>query len=423
MAQIDIEDSGPGLTIAKMLTGLMGGELGVTSTPCRDSTFSVKLFLPEVHGARDATVYSPAVRHQNRLFVRRPRRGYVGARRRNLVVDNEGADRDVLGKLLQPLGFERRSARAQPLARDLLLRYHGTAAPATPIPVLAWPRRHVACQEPQSGPPRLSIAQGATRLTFRLHQQIGDSEGGGDWLIIMQEVSEDSVIKAIAQSFKLTPKEAEVLYWVVKGKTNRDIGDIVGSSPMTVKKHLERVFAKLGVETRTAAAAIANVKARDGIVNVALETCCLQLALDTAIDCPSARAEGFGQVNGPRLALMASQVSDAFNTKTRATWKSPTPRSSATLCIPCVAISVQCAKRVSRCRSKTDVASKTERITQISGQLWPWCGVNQRQRPRHLRASRPPPNFLPPRCGAPFASQSANRPETITTHHDLARPT
>jgi len=65
------------------------------------------------------------------------------------------------------------------------------------------------------------------------------------------------VIKAIAQSFKLTPKEAEVLYWVVKGKTNRDIGDIVGSSPMTVKKHLERVFSKLGVETRTAAAAMA----------------------------------------------------------------------------------------------------------------------------------------------------------------------
>jgi DNA-binding CsgD family transcriptional regulator len=45
-----------------------------------------------------------------------------------------------------------------------------------------------------------------------------------------------------------------VLYWVSKGKTNKDIGDILESSPMTVKKHLERVFVKLGVETRTAAA-------------------------------------------------------------------------------------------------------------------------------------------------------------------------
>ena len=40
-------------------------------------------------------------------------------------------------------------------------------------------------------------------------------------------------------------------------KINRDIGDILGASPATVKKHLERVFAKLGVETRTAAAAMA----------------------------------------------------------------------------------------------------------------------------------------------------------------------
>jgi DNA-binding CsgD family transcriptional regulator len=70
-------------------------------------------------------------------------------------------------------------------------------------------------------------------------------------------LANESVIEAMALSFKLTPKEAEVLYWVVKGKINRDIGDIVGSSPMTVKKHLEHVFAKLGVETRTAAAAMA----------------------------------------------------------------------------------------------------------------------------------------------------------------------
>ena len=49
-------------------------------------------------------------------------------------------------------------------------------------------------------------------------------------------------------------REAEVLYWVVKGKTNRDIGEILGTSPRTVTKHLEHVFDKLGVETRTAAA-------------------------------------------------------------------------------------------------------------------------------------------------------------------------
>ncbi len=143
-----------------------------------------------------------------------------------------------------------------PLARDLLQRYYGTAAPLTPEPVLVWLRRHVGAgtlAEPTTEPPRLSLEQGARRLTFRLHQQTGDD----DWLIIMREDSDATVIQAISLSFKLTAREAEVLYWVIKGKINRDIGDILGTSPMTVKKHLERVFAKLGVETRTAAAAMA----------------------------------------------------------------------------------------------------------------------------------------------------------------------
>lgn len=64
-------------------------------------------------------------------------------------------------------------------------------------------------------------------------------------------------------------------------------------------------------------AAIADVKARDGIINVELETRRLKLAIDTVVNSPNARAEGFGQIVPGRLALMASQVSDAFATKTR----------------------------------------------------------------------------------------------------------
>ncbi len=141
-----------------------------------------------------------------------------------------------------------------PLARDLLLRYCATSAPHTPELVLQWLRRHAQDSTPSTEPPRLNVEQGPKRLTFRLHQQTGDTEVDGEWLIIMRETSDDSVIEAIALSFKLTAREAEVLYWVVKGKINRDIGDILGTSPMTVKKHLEHVYAKLGVETRTAAA-------------------------------------------------------------------------------------------------------------------------------------------------------------------------
>jgi DNA-binding CsgD family transcriptional regulator len=57
------------------------------------------------------------------------------------------------------------------------------------------------------------------------------------------------------EAWGLTAREAEVLAWVAEGKTNGEIGAILGARRRTVSKHLERVFAKLGVETRTAAAA------------------------------------------------------------------------------------------------------------------------------------------------------------------------
>ena len=144
-----------------------------------------------------------------------------------------------------------------PLARELLERYCGTHAPRTPPQVMEWLQQCLRTLDQPGEPPRLTLEQGTTRLSFRLHQQIDDADALGDWLIVMREVSDTAVIEALSLSFKLTPKEAEVLYWVVKGKTNKDIGDILGSSPATAKKHLERIFIKLGVETRTAAAGMA----------------------------------------------------------------------------------------------------------------------------------------------------------------------
>jgi signal transduction histidine kinase/purine-cytosine permease-like protein/DNA-binding NarL/FixJ family response regulator len=139
MAHIDIEDTGPGLapaelervfepfaraasaaqsapgaglglTIAKMLTDLMGGELKVDSRPGEGSTFRIKLFLPEVRSTARARSIEPT----------RARGGYEGARRQILVVDNEEADRDLLVQLLQPLGFELRTAASGHDALDLL---------------------------------------------------------------------------------------------------------------------------------------------------------------------------------------------------------------------------------------------------------------------------------------------------------------
>jgi NitT/TauT family transport system substrate-binding protein len=89
------------------------------------------------------------------------------------------------------------------------------------------------------------------------------------------------------------------------------------NNPEAVKAFL-RAFTK-GVKDVVAdpAGAIASVRERDQLIDVALETRRLKLALAGSVLTPDARAEGFGDVNGPRLSLMASQVNDAFGLKER----------------------------------------------------------------------------------------------------------
>ena len=101
-------------------------------------------------------------------------------------------------------------------------------------------------------------------------------------------------------------------------------GNVIIATPKILKENPGAVKAFLAAFTKGVKdvvakpeAAIESVRQRDGIINVALETRRLKLAIDTVVNSPDARAEGFGQIKGPRLTLMASQVSDAFNTKTR----------------------------------------------------------------------------------------------------------
>jgi signal transduction histidine kinase/purine-cytosine permease-like protein len=107
--------SGLGLTIAKMLTDLMGGEMQVHSVPGEGSVFSVRLFLPQLHLAPEGVQQMEEHRQQ-----RASRNGYLGPRRKILVVDNEEADRDLLLHVLEPLGFELRQAASGHDCLDLL---------------------------------------------------------------------------------------------------------------------------------------------------------------------------------------------------------------------------------------------------------------------------------------------------------------
>ncbi|MEW6705250.1 MAG: response regulator transcription factor [Pseudomonadota bacterium] len=141
-----------------------------------------------------------------------------------------------------------------PLARKLLRDYLAPA-PQDQLPeaLAQWAREQALARcSGAAGSPH-TIAAGPRRLSLVLHEDTGD----GEWLVVMRESSDAATVQAIAAAFGLTGREAEVLYWVVKGKTNRDIGEILGTSPRTVNKHLEHVFEKLGVETRTAAASLA----------------------------------------------------------------------------------------------------------------------------------------------------------------------
>jgi len=67
---------------------------------------------------------------------------------------------------------------------------------------------------------------------------------------------DQSCVNAFA-SLKLTPREAEVLLWISRGKSNHDIGIILGVKTGTICKHVEHIFGKLNVENRTAAAVVA----------------------------------------------------------------------------------------------------------------------------------------------------------------------
>jgi DNA-binding NarL/FixJ family response regulator len=141
------------------------------------------------------------------------------------------------------------------LGRQMLRDYFNLDGEQAPPRLLAWIKdAQQAAREGRELP--VLLAQSSRRLLASLHDP-GGPDHEGECLIVLREEDDAADIAALINAFRLTSREAEVLHWVIQGKTSKDIGDILGTSPRTVNKHLEHVFEKLGVETRTAAASLA----------------------------------------------------------------------------------------------------------------------------------------------------------------------
>jgi DNA-binding CsgD family transcriptional regulator len=119
-----------------------------------------------------------------------------------------------------------RIAFASSAAQELLDRYFGRNGAALPAPIAAW------------------LSEGSKRLRV----------GSGDRVLVVSHVDDALLLEERRPEPQLTAREREILELVAEGRTNGEIAERLWISPGTVRKHLENLYAKLGVHTRTAAA-------------------------------------------------------------------------------------------------------------------------------------------------------------------------
>jgi DNA-binding NarL/FixJ family response regulator len=164
---------------------------------------------------------------------------------------------DVSGRFLLAVDRDGKIMWATPQAQKLLSDSLGGGGDELALsePLLLWLEQ---AQNGKAGPKTAAAIPGHPEL--RLHYM--GNAGANEFLLRLAKDSSTALPAEFSSEFRLTTREGEVLSWLSKGKTNRDIAQILGLSPRTVDKHLEQIYAKLGVENRTAAAAIATGAAR-----------------------------------------------------------------------------------------------------------------------------------------------------------------
>ncbi|GGF41213.1 DNA-binding response regulator [Aliidongia dinghuensis] len=160
---------------------------------------------------------------------------------------------DATGRFLLAMDRMGRLRWATPQAASLLAAaFDGFDAEDFALAPDLAERTHLAQGE------RLALTGGKRPLELTYLSRTGPDE----ILLRLTEAAEGGEAAILKQELALTQREAEVLAWLARGKPNRDISEILGISPRTVNKHLEQIFAKLGVENRASATALA-VRALD----------------------------------------------------------------------------------------------------------------------------------------------------------------
>ena len=157
-------------------------------------------------------------------------------------------------EVLARLGTHVRNARAVRLAREALdVGGHGV--------LVVDARDRIAWHSPQArrwlGEFFLGTSVACADICVRWLAATDEDAGMGEVMWLPSVLPAGAAPPSRLASASLTPRETEVLSWSAKGKTNRDVSDILGMIPRTANKHLEHVFEMLGVETRAAAAALA----------------------------------------------------------------------------------------------------------------------------------------------------------------------
>ena len=167
---------------------------------------------------------------------------------------------DVSGRFLLAVNGQGRIMWSTPQAQKLLSDNLTAATEdelVLPDAMLQWLEQ---AQKAKTGPKTPAMASFPNNDQLRL-QYMGKL-GPNEFLLRLAKESGTNLPAEFSSELGLTTREGEVLSWLSKGKTNRDIAQILGLSPRTVDKHLEQIYAKLGVENRTAAAAIATNASR-----------------------------------------------------------------------------------------------------------------------------------------------------------------